>query len=243
MSSEREKFNILKNEKPLFLIIEDGKVLTEELGPEYQIMTVSSEAEARDYLKTRLPQAILIALSRRNDENIDFCRDLLSEEEYSKIPVILFLDRVTEYEEIRGLEAGANDVLDHSTRGELLRIRANRVVLKRSQSHFPSKFLQRVDDAVFQHFRTRSFQMEDLAEYLNMDRKTLYRKVKTDSGKTTQEYIRHLRICRAGHLLKRGTMTIAEVAEQVGFRDISYFSKCFRDYFSISPSDFVKKYT
>jgi AraC-type DNA-binding domain-containing proteins len=41
-------------------------------------------------------------------------------------------------------------------------------------------------------------------------------------------------------LLQSGNFTVSEVAFQIGFNDAGYFSKCFKEKYNITPTDFLK---
>ena len=41
-------------------------------------------------------------------------------------------------------------------------------------------------------------------------------------------------------MLTRTDKTVSEIAYEVGFSTPSYLTKCFRDYFGVSPSDYAK---
>ena len=69
-------------------------------------------------------------------------------------------------------------------------------------------------------------------------RTNLFRKVKALTGLTAHELLRNYRLKRAAHLLRAG-VPVSETAFQVGFESRAYFSKCFRELYQVSPSDFM----
>jgi len=66
----------------------------------------------------------------------------------------------------------------------------------------------------------------------------LYRKLVNVIGKTPTTFIRSVRLKRASQLLEQG-LTVAEVADQVGFNTASYLTKCFQEEFGMTPSQYV----
>ena len=58
---------------------------------------------------------------------------------------------------------------------------------------------------------------------------------------TPNDYLRKARLKRAAELLLDDRLNVSEVAYRVGFEDLSYFSKCFKAYFGIAPSGFVRR--
>ena len=72
-----------------------------------------------------------------------------------------------------------------------------------------------------------------------MDRKTLYKKVKINTGLTPTQYIKTLRLKLAKDLLEnREYKTVKEIAKQVGFKKTAYFSNLFKEEYGKSPSDY-----
>ncbi len=72
-----------------------------------------------------------------------------------------------------------------------------------------------------------------------MSRSNLHRKLKALTGQSNSEFIRSIRIYRAAEHLKQPDATVAEVAYQVGFESVSYFSRSFREQMGTSPTDWM----
>lgn len=100
------------------------------------------------------------------------------------------------------------------------------------ENAFVQKFLQCVDDNI----SDSDFSVEDIGEKLCLSRVQLYRKIKAMTGKTPVEIIREERLKRAKILLSDSSLSISEVAYKVGFSAPSYFTKCYKDYYGVSPS-------
>ena len=74
-----------------------------------------------------------------------------------------------------------------------------------------------------------------------MSQSTLYRKMKSLTGITTNEYVRRYKMHYAERLLLEGRYTISEVGYKVGMSTLSYFRKCFKDEFGEAPSEYIKR--
>jgi AraC-like DNA-binding protein len=98
-------------------------------------------------------------------------------------------------------------------------------------------FIIRFKDVVEARLSDSDLSVDDLAAAMNLSRVQLYRKVKAISGSSPVELLRTARLNRGYQLLIKGDKTISEVAYEVGFTAPSYFTKCFKDEFGISPSD------
>jgi AraC-like DNA-binding protein len=69
----------------------------------------------------------------------------------------------------------------------------------------------------------------------------LHRKLKALTGQSTSEFLRSQRLKAAILLIKQEKHSISEIGYAVGFNDPSYFTKCFKQEYGISPSDYLKQ--
>jgi AraC-like DNA-binding protein len=102
-------------------------------------------------------------------------------------------------------------------------------------------FLTRFKAILEKHLTDSDLSVEDLGTEVGLSRVQLYRKVKALTGRSPGELLRTARLQRARQMLLTTDKTISEVAYDVGFSAPSYFTKCFRDEFGISPSELTNK--
>ena len=102
-------------------------------------------------------------------------------------------------------------------------------------------FLTRFKAILEKHLTDSDLSVEDLGSEVGLSRVQLYRKVKALTGRSPVELLRTARLQRARQMLLTTDKTISEVAYDVGFSAPSYFTKCFRDEFGISPSELTNK--
>jgi AraC-like DNA-binding protein len=103
------------------------------------------------------------------------------------------------------------------------------------------KFLKKVCEIVKANLSDPEFSVEIFANKIAMSRANLYRKLKAVVNQTASEFIRSLRLKRSAQLLQQHAGNITEIAFEVGFTSTAYFSKCFREQFGCSPSEYLKK--
>ena len=84
--------------------------------------------------------------------------------------------------------------------------------------------------------------MARLSEIMKTGRKQLYRKTKQLAGVTTVEFIRMLRLSKAADLCRNSSLTISEIMYSVGFSNHSYFTKCFKEEYHVTPKEYVRMY-
>ena len=100
------------------------------------------------------------------------------------------------------------------------------------------EFMARATQLVEEHIKDPSYNVEQLAADLCMERTGLYKKLTAMIQQSPVAFIRSIRLHRAATMLKSGNKTISEIAELTGFSSTSYFSKCFQKEFGCKPSEY-----
>jgi AraC-like DNA-binding protein len=100
-----------------------------------------------------------------------------------------------------------------------------------------AQFLHRVRDAIEANLDDEGFGVVELGQQIGMSRSQLHRKLSALTGFSPNEVIRNMRLERARLLLEKKAGAASEIAFQCGFSSPSYFTKCFKEYFGILPSE------
>ena len=103
------------------------------------------------------------------------------------------------------------------------------------------QFVKRLTNIIEVNLHNEQFGVNELARELSMSRATLHRKVKSIFKKSVTEFIRETRLKRANELLLQKAGTISEIAYLVGFGSVTYFTKCYHDYFGYPPGETEKR--
>lgn len=98
-----------------------------------------------------------------------------------------------------------------------------------------AELLENIEQVATASICEADFTSEDFAKRLNMGHTTFYNTMNRLTGKSPKEYLRHIRMKEAARLLLTSNKNVSEIAYQVGFNEISYFSKCFKQHFGMSP--------
>jgi len=101
-------------------------------------------------------------------------------------------------------------------------------------------FLERLQKVLDEHLTNSEFSATTFCEEMGVSRMQLHRKLKALTGYSTTEFIRSQRLKLSKQLIEKDKISISEVGYTVGFNDPSYFSKCFKQEFGHSPTDFLK---
>ncbi len=102
-----------------------------------------------------------------------------------------------------------------------------------------SKFMKEISDIVLRHLSDPDFSAAVLCEESRWPAKQVYRKIKQLTGLGTVEFIRDIRLSQAAALLEQGQLSVTEIMYKVGFTTPSYFSKCFKARYGLTPSEYA----
>lgn len=89
---------------------------------------------------------------------------------------------------------------------------------------------------------TENFSLQDLADYVHLHPNYLCALFKDFTGKTVFQHLNHLRVLRAGQLLRTTQMNIARIAESCGYQDPNLFSRKFKIVMGCSPTAYRKRF-
>ncbi|MGM9713737.1 MAG: substrate-binding domain-containing protein [Prevotella sp.] len=100
-----------------------------------------------------------------------------------------------------------------------------------------SPFLERFRSILQQNLSDADFNVERIGEEMGMSRVQLYRKIKSLTGTTPVELLRKARLARGRQMLETTDRSVSEIAYSTGFSAPSYFAKCFKDEYGVSPGE------
>ena len=109
------------------------------------------------------------------------------------------------------------------------------------ESRVDKVFLEKLELFTNQHMSEPTFNVDRLAEMMNIGRTKFYGKVKELTGMSPNKYLQEARMRRASELLLEGEYSVSEVSFKVGIQDASYFNKMFKTHFGVVPSKYGKK--
>lgn len=104
-----------------------------------------------------------------------------------------------------------------------------------------SDFMHKVRKAVEEHLSNEKFGVSELAKEMGMSRSNLLRKIRAEENLSVSQFIRQIRLEHSMEILKNSSITVSEVAFQVGFSSPSYFIKCFHEFYGYSPGEVGKR--
>ncbi|MBP6222120.1 MAG: substrate-binding domain-containing protein [Phocaeicola sp.] len=247
--------------KECILIIDDNADVRDYvkslLKEEY---TVIEAPDGRAGLKKAMkyvPDAIICDVMMPVMDGLECCRKLKTELQTSHIPVMLLTACSLDEQRIQGFECGADSYISKPFNSKLLLVRLRNLMdnhkrlkqffgdkttlSKESVSDVDKGFVDRFRELIEENLADSELSVEDLGSKMGLSRVQLYRKIKALTNYSPNELVRIARLKKAASLLASSEKTISEITYEVGFTSPSYFTKCYKDYFGESPTDFLKR--
>lgn len=238
-------------EAPSLLVVEDNLdviyYLRECLAGRYQVLEARNGREGMAKALETIPDLVVSDVMMPEMDGFEFCKALKTDERTSHIPVILLTAKATQEDKLEGLSHGADAYLMKPFHKEELLVRLEQLLelRRRLQQKYQSAdgagpepedaFLRKIREIIEAHLDEPDLSVEQLGRKAGMSRVQLHRKMKALTGMPASHYIRMIRLTKAFELLKDSELNISEVAYRVGFKDPSYFSRLFSQYFGVAP--------
>ena len=249
-------------ERPQLLIIEDNPdvvtYLKSCLSGLYQLDVAYNGLIGIEKATENIPDLIISDVMMPEKNGFEVCDTLKNDERTSHIPIVLLTAKADASSKIAGLRRGADAYLSKPFNQEELLVRLAQLVelQQRMVAYFSGKeplsqvkavdiqpedtFIQKVTGITEQHYQKDSFGLPQLCQKVGMSRSQLYRKLKALTGTSPSEFIRNYRLSRAKVLLETSDLNISEVALEVGYKNVSHFSKSYQELFGNLPSSISK---
>lgn len=253
--------NGIYKDKPLMLIVEDNAEVLEFVASSFEhnfsIHKASNGLEGWQKAVEIIPDIVISDVMMPEMTGTTLCGKIKSDARTSHIPVILLTARTPLIYKIEGLETGADDYITKPFSLRVLETRVSNLLALRKQlrerfskdvylqptnmaiTSPDEKFLKKVMDFIDKNMEETTLSVEELGKDVGMSRVTLYRKIKALTNQTAIEFIRNVRLKRAAQLLEQNKLNVNEVAYMVGFTDVDYFRKCFKEQFGYTPKEYM----
>ena len=247
----------------VLMIVEDNSQMRQYirlcLGEDFQYLEAADGEQALELAHKRLPDLILCDVMMPRMDGYEFCKNVRGQNATSHIPFIFLTAKADQDSLLKGLEMGSNDYLTKPfDEAELkLKVRNHLDKMQRYRTFFSKqltirgdikpvesldeKFLEQAIKAVEDQLDNHEFTVQEFSRKLGLSHTQLYRKLLALSGLSPNAFIRSIRLKRAAQLIVQDFGNTSEVAYAVGFNNLSYFTKCFKQQFGVVPSAYRKK--
>ena len=250
-----------RDNRPHILFVDDNAELCELIrnlfNKKYHILTAQSAAEGFELLKDNAIDIIICDVMMPQTNGLEFCRRIKGDTQTNHIPIIMLTAKNTEEDRIECYQAGAESYIAKPFEMKVLQARISNLLQKQElcQKSFRSrmeinidnidyksydeKFLTDAMQCVEKHIQDPDFDLDRMASELHISRSTLTRKCKVIAGCTPLDFIRNIKLKYACALLRNDKAgNISEVAYATGFSSAKYFTKCFKEEFGMTPTEY-----
>ena len=256
---------VIKSKKSILLVDENAEMrryLKMELRKYFNVETCADADEAWAKVVSTLPDAVVTdIITAGSMDGTDLCEKIKRNPSTNLIPVLILTSQWDDATIRRCTESGADRYLVKPVPFDLLRSTVQQVISTRDairnkyttdlsydygEITMPSaedQFLPRTIEVIKANLGNPVFGVEELSREIGMSRVHLNRKLKDIISVSPGTLIKSIRLKQAAYLLVNNKVNISEVAFKVGFSTHSYFSSTFKDYFGLSPKEFVVKYS
>jgi YesN/AraC family two-component response regulator len=248
------------------LIVEDDDEIREyiksELSTEYKIFESSNGKKALEITLQEIPDLIISDIMMPEMDGITFSQKVKQNININHIPIVLLTAKTTPQSTIEGLETGADAYITKPFNTDYLKstianLIENRALLKNKFSgrQQPDNMIDKIemksaDEALMQkvmkvineNIANPDFSVEMLADEVGISRVHIYRRLKELTNQSAHAFIKGIRLRQAATLLISKKYSISEVAYATGFLNLSHFSSTFKEFYGVSPKEYVGKF-
>ena len=261
VAEEEETERDYDSSKPSVLIIDDNADIRSYvhslLHADYTVIEAVDGSEGIRKAMKYVPDLIISDVMMPGIDGIECCRRLKSELQTCHIPVILLTACSLDEQRIQGYDGGADSYISKPFSSQLLLARVRNLIdshrrlkqffgdgqtlAKEDVCDMDKNFVEKFKSLLDAKLGDSNLNVEDLGKDMGLSRVQLYRKIKSLTNYSPNELLRIARLKKAASLLASSDMTVAEIGYEVGFSSPSYFTKCYKEQFGESPTDFLKR--
>lgn len=244
--------------------------MAEMLGEHYKVRTAVNGKDALVKIREHMPDIILSDVMMPEMDGNELCRRVKADPLMASIPFVMLTARLSTEHKIEGFTSGADayitkpfdfdllfvrianllrshSVPEKNQKGQMLdteETAQQKIEPKITEVKITSIDKQLVDKAtafVERNLDNASLSVEMMSDEVGMSRVYLYKRLLSITGNTPSEFIRIIRLKHAARLLREGQLNVSEVAYRVGFNMPRNFSKYFKEYYGVGPSQYKNK--
>lgn len=230
------------------------------LSRDYAVTTADDGLQAWAKMSQELPDLIITDLMMPKMDGLELTQRVKGSPDTNYIPLILLTAKSAIESRLQAMQYGADDYVTKPFETEYLLARVRNILAQREQLEARYRerllrlepqenddqlqgdtFLAKLLSIMDRQMDNNELTVEQLVEDMHMGRTVFFNKLKGMTGLSPVEFIREIRIKKAAQLLESGEYNITEVTYMVGMNDSRYFSKCFKNTYGMTPSEYRRQ--
>ena len=251
------------DEKPILLVVDDNhdirNLIKTIFVDQFEVLDAADAESALEISKNTIPDCIISDVMMPGMDGFEFTQIIKTNELTSFIPVILLTAKSSDEDRLESLKSEADKFIIKPFKNEILiesvhQLLKERKTLRNRYSKelilkpidiavntYDEKFLDKIYAVFEENFTNPDFSVDEFSAQMGLSRMQLHRKLKSLLNVSTTEFIRNERVKTAAEMMKKGHKNISEIAYTVGFNNLSYFNKCFKQVFDETPTEYISK--
>ncbi|MCD2425083.1 response regulator [Niabella pedocola] len=243
------------------LIVDDNEQIVDYLSGYFEnsftVVKAYNGQEALLQVAAQAPDIIICDVMMPETDGIQFCKKIKQNIITCHIPVILLTAKSEPTNQVKGLEAGADDYVTKPFSLPVLEAKVQNIIRSRRRlkeyysaateivpenialNTLDEDFLRKAITIIEESLSDPEFSVLKFSRSIGMSRSSLYLKLKAITGESTTDFIKRIKFKKAAALLESKEHSVTEVAYMSGFSSLSYFSTSFKQYYGCLPTEYV----
>jgi signal transduction histidine kinase/DNA-binding response OmpR family regulator/ligand-binding sensor domain-containing protein len=252
-----------ENATPVLLFVDDNdeirSYINARLSSDFVVFTAESAAQAWSILQSEKVDVIITDIMMPEVSGLELCEKIKSNDSYSHIPVVLLSALSDKNDIIKGLKIGADDYItkpfdSNELKQRVKNILANRirlanylvthntVSLELDKQSFVSEmdklFVEKLEHTFNLNMANSEYTIDSLSRDIGMSRSVFFNRLKNLTNLSPNDYLRKRRLEYAAELLVGKELSLDEVSQMVGYKDVRHFKVLFKKKFGCQPSEY-----
>jgi signal transduction histidine kinase/DNA-binding LacI/PurR family transcriptional regulator/AraC-like DNA-binding protein len=205
----------------------------------FLVRAIRGGREAIRLLEEETPDLVLLDLMMPDIDGFQVLQHLRSTIKTALIPVIIITGKILSYEDVKRLDAPKVVLQTKGVLSDLENVaEIQRVLTASSALPQPTGMLVKQACAFIQQNYTRAFSLDELSKEIGVSKSYLSRIFKKDTGISLWDYLNRYRIQKSKERLLLTDESITAIAAEVGYEEVGYFGRVFREIAGCSPREF-----
>lgn len=250
-------------DKPEILVIDDNPdilwLVSNILANDYVVTLAQNVAEARKALERQIPALIITDIMMPDESGTDFIKFIRDNKFTQNLPVIILSAKISEEDKIEGYNEGADAYVTKPFNADFLKALVARLLQRKNSdknyyrspisavtldsgkeiSNEGKLFFDNMRKYISDNFDDESKLTPDaIAQAMNVDIRTLYRRFKKYTPYTPSEFVKKIRYAYAANLILTTDLTVQEIIFQIGMSNKTVFYSDFKKIYGVTPKEY-----
>lgn len=256
-----------ETKKPYTILIAEDNVelmdfISNLLVGQYELLEALDGDKAWELTQNELPDLILSDVLMPGLSGYQLCAQVKNQPELCHIPVILLTAKSTVFDQVEGLEQGADAYISKPFHVDYLLLTIKNLFMARDRlrqyystpqtimqnetpmpinlSQYDQKMMDKLTLILERELSNPELNVDYIGRDLGFSRTGFYRKIKGLVDMSPIDFLNSYRLRKAAEMLQEGLLSLTEISDKTGFSSYSYFSKSFKKHFGVTPKEYIK---